>query len=78
MPDENYYNPRFAFTPDGRRLVATRSMGMAWTWDIRTGHSSRPTAVWMRDEPTGPYHEYVPSPDGRRLAPWSCLPAETM
>ena len=22
----------------------------------------------MRDEPAGPYHEYVPSPDGRRVA----------
>jgi WD40 repeat protein len=66
--DENYYNLRFAFAPDGRRLAATRSMGVAWIWDVGTGQSTRPTSVWMRDEPAGPYHEYMPSPDGQRLA----------
>jgi WD40 repeat protein len=68
MPDGTNYHPRFAFAPDGRWLLATRSMGSAWTWDIWTGQSTRPTSVWMRDEPGGPYHEYVPSPDGRRVA----------
>lgn len=67
-PDDNSYNLRLAFAPDGRRLAATRSLGVTWAWDVRTGRATRPTPVGLRDEPWGPYHEYVPSPDGRLIA----------
>ena len=67
-PDEDTYNLRLAFAPTCRTLLATRSRGVAWAWDVRTGRATRPTPVWCRDEPWGPYHEYVPAPDGRRLA----------
>lgn len=67
-PVEDDFDLRFIFAPDGRRLLATCTQGFSWSWDVRTGRATRPTPVWLRDARGGPYHEYFPSPDGRRVA----------